>query len=101
MLLPYPAIPATTPPSSGAPAAPRAVQIAASSEGDRPRAHGEDVANDSADSSRSALVRFDERRVVVRLDLEDRGKAVTNVDRTRVFPGPCSTRVPVVGSVVR
>ena len=30
--------------------------------------------------------------MVVRLDLEDRGKAVTNVDRTRVFPVPQHAR---------
>ena len=54
----------------------------------RPRAHGEDVADDAADAGGRALVRLDERRVVVRLDLEHRAQAVTDVDRPRIFAGP-------------
>src|SRR5207302_6467442 len=38
---------------------------------DRARAHREDVAEDAPDSRRRALVRLDERRVVVALHLED------------------------------
>ena len=53
--------------------------------GDRPRAHGEDVAQDAADAGRRALVRLDERRVVVALDLEDRGEPVADVDRAGVL----------------
>ena len=55
---------------------------------DRPRAHREDVADDAADAGRGALVRLDERRVVVRFDLEDRAHAVADVDRAGVFAGP-------------
>jgi hypothetical protein len=52
---------------------------------DRSRAHREDVANDSADTGRRTLVRLDERRVIVRLDLEDGGEAIADIDRTGVF----------------
>ena len=52
---------------------------------DRPRAHREDVADDAADAGRRALVRLDERRMVVRFDLEDRGEAVADVDRAGVL----------------
>ena len=52
---------------------------------DRPRAHREDVADDAADARRRALVRLDERRVVVGLDLEDRREAVADVDGARVL----------------
>src|SRR3546814_3723732 len=48
--------------------------------GDRPRAHGEHVAQDAADAGRRTLVRLDEARVVVALDLEDGGQAVADVD---------------------
>src|SRR5262249_21590904 len=37
---------------------------------DRPRAHGEDVAQNSADARGRALKRLDEARVIVRFDLE-------------------------------
>ena len=53
--------------------------------GDRPRAHGEDVAQDAADAGRRALVRLDERRVVVALDLEDHREAVADRDRAGVL----------------
>ena len=52
---------------------------------DRPRAHREDVADDAADAGRRALVRLDERRVVVRLDLEDRREPFADVDRAGVL----------------
>ena len=55
---------------------------------DRPRAHREDVADDAADAGRGALIRLDERRVIVRLDLEDRAQAVADVDGAGVFAGP-------------
>ena len=50
---------------------------------DRPRAHGEDVADDAADPGRRPLVRLHRGRVVVRLDLEDDRQAVADVDRAR------------------
>ena len=57
-------------------------------QGDRPRAHREDVADDAADAGRRALVRLDERRMVVRLDLEHRREAVADVDGAGVLAGP-------------
>jgi len=53
---------------------------------DRPRAHREDIANDAADTGRRTLVRLDERRMIVRFDLEDGGQAVADIDRAGVFP---------------
>ena len=55
---------------------------------DRPRAHREDVADDAADAGRRALVRLDERRMVVRFDLEDRRQPVADVDGAGVLAGP-------------
>ena len=54
----------------------------------RARAHREDVADDAADAGGRALVRLDERRVVVRLDLEHRREAVADIDRAGVLAGP-------------
>ena len=47
---------------------------------DRPRAHREDVAQNSADAGRCALKRFDKRRMIVRLDLESSAPAVAEID---------------------
>ena len=55
---------------------------------DRPRAHREDVADDPADAGGRALVRLDERRMVVRLDLEHRRQPVADVDGAGVLPRP-------------
>ena len=57
-------------------------------DGDRARAHREDVAQDPAHAGGGALVGLDERRVVVRLDLEDGGEAVADVHRARVLSRP-------------
>ena len=66
---------------------------------DRPRAHGEDVAQDAADAGRRALVGLDEGGVVVALHLED-DAAPSPMSTTPAFsPGPWMTRGPVVGSV--
>ena len=51
---------------------------------DRPGAHREDVAHDAADAGRRALVRLDERRVVVALDLEGDRVALADVHHARV-----------------
>ena len=51
----------------------------------RPRAHGEDIAENTADACRRALIGFDERRMVMALDLEDGGKPVTNIDGACIF----------------
>ena len=53
---------------------------------DRPRAHGEDVADDAADAGGRALVGLDEGRMVVRFDLEDRAQTVADVHRAGVLP---------------
>ncbi len=55
---------------------------------DRTRAHREDVADDAADAGGRALVRLDERRVVVRLDLEHRAQPVADVDGAGILAGP-------------
>ena len=52
---------------------------------DRPRAHREDVADDAAHAGRGTLVRLDERRVIVRFDLEDSRQPVADVDGARVL----------------
>ncbi len=52
---------------------------------DRPRAHSEDVAQDSAHAGGRALKRLDERRVIVRFDLERAGPAVADVDDAGVL----------------
>ncbi len=88
MLLPYPPMPATTPARMR-----RFCGIVERTEAerveqrDRPRAHREDVADDAADAGGRALVRLDERRVVVRFDLEDRGQPVADVHRAGVLTG--------------
>ena len=50
-----------------------------------PRAHREDVADDAADAGGRALIRLDERRVVVRFDLEHGGQPVADVDGAGVL----------------
>src|ERR1700756_828463 len=54
----------------------------------RPGAHGEDVTQDSAYSGRCALEWLDERRVIVRFDLEGAGPAVADVDDSRILAWP-------------
>ncbi len=55
---------------------------------DRPRAHRKNVAQDSADPGRRALVRLHERRMVMAFDFKDRRPAVADVDRTGVLARP-------------
>src|SRR2546429_497002 len=55
--------------------------------GDGPRPHREDVAQDAADPRGRALERLDERRMVVALHLEDDRPAVADVDGARVLAG--------------
>ena len=82
-------MPATTPSTCAGSAAPAgAVHFAEPQrvhQRNRPGAHREDVADDSADAGRRTLVRLDERRVIVRLDLEDGRQPVADVDRAGVF----------------
>ena len=51
-------------------------------------AHGEDVAQDAADTGGCALKRLDEAGVVVRFDLEGDGPAVADVDDAGVLARP-------------
>jgi alanine-synthesizing transaminase len=63
-------------------------------DGDGARAHREDVAQDPADSRRGPLVGLDERRVVVRLHLEDDREALPDVDSPRVLARPLDDPLP-------
>ena len=56
--------------------------------GDRPRAHGEDVAQDAADAGRRALIGLDEGGMVVALHLEDAGVPVADVDDAGILARP-------------
>ena len=56
--------------------------------GDRPRAHGEHVAQDAADAGRRALIGLDVARVVVALHLEHDGEPVADVDDAGVLARP-------------
>src|SRR5438874_2222368 len=72
------------------PRGPRMRRIAESQRvhrGDRPRAHGEHVAQDAAHSRCGALIRLDVARMVVALHLEGDGQAATDVDHTGVLAG--------------
>src|SRR5262249_55065808 len=55
--------------------------------GDRPRAHGEDVAQDAADAGRRTLIGLDEGGMIVALDLEDRGVTIADIDDTGILAG--------------
>jgi hypothetical protein len=55
---------------------------------DRPRPHGEDVAQDAADAGRRALVGLDVGGVVVALHLEDHGLPVADVDDAGILARP-------------
>ena len=69
--------------------------------GDRPRAHGEDVAQNAADAGRRALIGLDVARVVVALHLEDAGSP-SPMSMTPAFsPGPWITHGALVGSFRR
>ena len=57
-------------------------------EGDGPRTHRDDVAEDAADPGGGALERLDGRRVVVALDLEGDGLAFAEVEDACVLSGP-------------
>src|SRR5579859_332462 len=57
-------------------------------DGQRTRAHGKDIAQNPADAGGGALERLDERRMIVRLDLESAHPAIANVDNPGVFSRP-------------
>src|SRR5262249_38669643 len=52
---------------------------------DRRRGHRKDVAENSADAGRGALIRLDVRRMVVALDFEHREPSITHVDSAGVL----------------
>jgi hypothetical protein len=60
-------------------------------DGDRPRTHREDVAQDPADPGGRALVRLDVARVVVGFDLERDGSPSPTSTTPAFSPGPAST----------
>jgi hypothetical protein len=53
---------------------------------DRPRSHGDDVAQDPAHACRRALERLDRGRVVVALDLEGDRLPLAEVEHAGIFP---------------
>ena len=53
--------------------------------GDRPRAHGENIAQDAADAGGGALVGLNERRVVVAFHLEGHRQAAADIDDAGIF----------------
>src|SRR5258708_32364928 len=55
--------------------------------GDRPRAHGEDVAQDAADAGGRALIGLDVAWMVVALHLEHHRLAIADVDDAGVLAG--------------
>ena len=56
--------------------------------GDRPRAHGEDVAQDAADAGGRALIGLDVARMVVALHLEHDGEPVADIDDAGILARP-------------
>ena len=56
-------------------------------QGNRPRPHGEDVSEDAASARGCALVRLNERRVIVALDTNGGSNAVAHVHDASVFAG--------------
>ena len=50
-------------------------------------AHGEDVAQDSANARRRALIGLDVGRVIVALHLEDDAITIADIDHARIFTG--------------
>ncbi len=66
-------------------------------QGDRARAHREDVADDAADAGGRALVRLDRRGVVVRFDLHDDAEAVADLDCAGVFLAAVGENVSALG----
>ena len=57
----------------------------------RPRAHGEDIAQDATDAGCRALERLDEARMIVGFDLECDRKPSPISMIPAFSPGPCNT----------
>ena len=60
------------------------------------RAHGKDVAQNSAHPSCRSLERFDEAWVIVRFDLKRDGHTVADIDDSRILAGALQ-HVPAFG----
>ncbi len=69
--------------------------------GDGPGAHGEDVPDDAAHAGGGALVRLDERGVVVRLDLEHGRLALADVHHAGILAGPLDHARPPGGQAAQ
>ena len=67
--------------------------------GDRPRTHGENIAQDAADAGGRALVGLDERRMIVAFHLKRHRQAVANVDDAGVLTRPLQHVRPFGGQV--
>ena len=53
--------------------------------GNRPRAHGEDIAQNAAHPRRRAIIGFDVRWVVVAFHFENRGQPLTDVNHAGIL----------------
>src|SRR4029077_20206136 len=67
----------------------------------RPRAHGENVAKNSADSRGRSLKWFDKRRMIMRLDFECAGPSVADVNDAGIFPGPLHDQLAARGQTLQ
>ena len=56
--------------------------------GDRPRAHGKDIAQDAADAGGGALVGLDEGWMVVAFHFESHGQSAADIDDAGIFTRP-------------
>src|SRR5207249_12276090 len=70
-------------------------------DGDGPRAHGENVAQDAADAGGRALKRLNITRMIVRFDFEGRNEAVANVDDAGVFSRALHHELPACGQALQ
>src|SRR4029077_20150421 len=64
-------------------------------------AHGENVAQDPGHAGSCTLKWFNERRMIVRFDLESAGPAVTDVDNACVFSRPLEHALAARGQALQ
>src|SRR5579875_124428 len=69
--------------------------------GDGPRAHGENIAQDAAHARSRSLERLDEAGVVVRFDLEGDDVAIADIDDARVFARPLHHELAARGQLLQ
>src|ERR1035438_4230595 len=69
-------------------------------DGDGARAHGENVAQDAADTCGRALQRLDEAGVIVRLDFESDDVAAADIDDAGVFAGALHHQLAARGQLL-